>query len=265
MNRKRRKLKPYKISRGSFEEQQLREDNHLQTLKALMIILPIVMAAVLAVGIFFGYKSYQKQAEDVRTVEHGTTAPEPTEPDPNFLTVVTSAAPLTAEDVPVLTQVGDIRVSPDMADALTELLDAAHKAGIDVKATEGYISFEEQKERYQSAVKAYREKAKVSLVKAEATVRRTTPREGESEQQTGLLVYLTADTGKEKFENSAAYAWLLRNCTAYGFILRYPAKENTGGLSFSSHLFRYVGTENAYYITAYDMTFDEYAAYLNAR
>lgn len=263
--RKRSKLKPYKISRGSFEEQQLREDNHMQTQRALLIILPIVMVAVLAVGIYFGYMNYRKESGAVRTVEHSTEAPEPTEPDPMLLTVVTSAYPLDADYVPVLTQVEDIQVSPEMADSLKELLSAARKAGYDIVAKEGYISFEEQKERYQSAVKAYRDKAKVSVVKAEATVRRTTPREGESEQQTGLVVYLTADTGDTKFENSAEYAWLIKNCTSFGFVLRYPSQENTGGLKFSPHLFRYVGERNAYYITAYDMTFDEYAAYLSAQ
>ena len=263
--KKRRKLKPYKISRGSFEEQQLREDNHMQTQRALLIILPIVMAAVLLVGIFFGYKSYLRQEEGVRTVEHATAAPAPTEPDPMFLTAVTSAYPLSADYVPSLTQVGEIQVSPDMAGALSALLSGARAAGCPLIASEGYISFEEQKNRYESAVKEYREKSKVSLVKAEATVRRITPREGESEQQTGLVVYLTADTGETKFEDSAAYAWLMKNCTAYGFILRYPAQENTGGLSFSPHLYRYVGPENAYYMTAYNMTFDEYAAYLSAR
>lgn len=265
--RKRKKLKPYKISRGSFEQQQLREDKHLQTQKALLIILPIVMAAVLAVGIFFGYKSYRREADNIRTVEHtqAATPQEPTEPDPMFLTVVTSACPLAEDYVPRLAKAEGVYVSPDAAPALQRMLRDARAAGHEIAVTEGYISFAEQKERYQNAVKAYREKAKVSVVKAEATVRSTTPREGESEQQTGLVVYLTADTGKDKFEDSPAYAWLMKNCTAYGFILRYPSAENTGGLKFSPHLFRYVGEENAYFITAYDMSFDAYVAYLSVQ
>ena len=263
--KKRRKLKPYKISRGSFEEQQLREDNRMQTQRALLIILPVVMVAILLVGLYFGYMNYRKQNENIRTVEHsGATVPEPTEANPMMLTVVTSAFPLSADDVPALTDCGGIRVAPEVREPLTQLLAAAREAGHEIKAAEGYISFEEQRERYQTAVEEYRKKAKVSLVKAEATVRSTTPREGESEQQTGFVVYLSADT-EGKFEDSAAYAWLRKNCTAYGFILRYPSAENTGGLKFSAHLFRYVGQENAYYITAYDMTFDAYVAYLSAR
>ena len=262
--KRRPKLKPYKISRGSFEEQQLREDNHMQTQRALLIILPVVMVAILLVGIYFGYMNYRRESEGVRTVEHSATAPEPTEANPMLLTVVTSAYPLSQDDVPALTDFGAIRVAPEMTESLTDLLSAAHDAGYEITAEEGYISFTEQSERYQKAVEAYQKSAKVSLVKAEASVRSTTPRGGESEQQTGFVVSLNAET-EGAFEDSAAYAWLIKNCTAYGFILRYPSAENTGGLKFSPHLFRYVGAENAYYITAYDMTFDAYVAYLSAQ
>lgn len=258
---KRKKYKPYKVSRGSLEEQKLREDNHMETQRALLFILPVVMVAVLLVGLFFGYKSYEKQAQHVRELEHATAAPEATEANPMLLTAVSSARPLTADDVPALTEAEGVQVSPDMADALTRMLSDARKAGVEIKAAEGYISFEEQKERYEKAVNDYRAKAKASVVKAEAYVKRTTPRGGESEQQTGLVVYLTAD-GEGAFQDSPAYAWLIKNCTSYGFILRYPEKENTGGLSYSPHLFRYVGEENAYFMTAYDMNFDEYAIYL---
>ena len=259
-----RKIKPYKISRGSFEEQQLREDNHMQTQRALLFILPVVMVAVLLVGVFFGYKGYQRQEELIREIEHGTVAPEPTEPDPMFLRIVSSAYPLTADYVPELTEFSGIQVSPDIVESLDSMLSAASDAGHEITVTEGYISYEEQKEKYDSSVEEYKKKTKSSIVKAEASVRGSIPREGESEQQTGLVVYLTADSD-DRFEDTPAFAWLMKNCTSYGFILRYPDSENAGGLSYSPHLYRYVGKENAYYITAYDMSFDEYVAYINAQ
>ena len=259
MNRK--KYKPYKVSRGSLEEQKLREDNHMETQRALLFILPVVMVAVLAVGIFFGYKSYEKAAEQVRELEHASAAEEPAAQDPMFLLTVNSARPLSEDYVPALVECEGVRVSPDMADALKRMLSAAREAGCEIRASEGYISFEEQKERYEKAVKDYRASQKASVVKAEAYVKRTTPRAGESEQQTGLIVRLTADVDGA-FQDSREYAWLIKNSAAYGFVLRYPDKENTGGLSFSPSLFRYVGEENAYFMTAYDMSFDAYAAYL---
>jgi len=256
----RKKYKPYKVSRGSLEEQKLREDNHMETQRALLFILPVVMVAVLLVGLFFGYKSYEKAAEQVRELEHAA-AEEPTAHDPMFLLTVNSARPLSEDYVPALTAYEGVQVSPDMTDALTRMLSAAHEAGYDIRVSEGYISFEEQRKRYEKAVKDYRAAQKASVVKAEANVKRTTPRAGESEQQTGLIVRLTADVDG-KFQDSREYAWLIKNSGAYGFVLRYPDKENTGGLSFSPYLFRYVGEENAYFMTAYDMNFDAYAAYL---
>jgi D-alanyl-D-alanine carboxypeptidase len=181
-----------------------------------------------------------------------------------LLSVVNPAYPLDAEYVPALTEVRGVRVSPDMAESLEKMLSDAEAAGCPIRLKEGYISFEEQKQRYDSAVQKYRKQSKMTLVKAEAQVKQTIPREGESEQQTGLLVKLDDDV-KGRFENSAAYKWLTRNSLDYGFVLRYPSSENVGGLSFSPNLFRYVGVENAYQMRAYNMTFDEYASYMSFR
>ena len=260
---RRSKLKPYKISRGSLEQEKLREDNRFETQRALLIILPVVMIAVLFVGVYFAYIGYQRQEALIRELEH-ETATEPEEADPMLLRVVSSAFPLSEDYVPELEDFEGVQVSPEMADSLTEMLDAASAAGYEIYPDAGYISYGEQRELYDKAVDEYRKSKKVSLVKAEATVRRSIPREGESEAQTGLLISLTADV-EGAFENSSEYAWLFKNCADYGFILRYRETENAGGLSFSPHLFRYVGVENAYFITAYDMSLDEYSAYIDAR
>ena len=122
-----------------------------------------------------------------------------------------------------------------------------------------------KKERYDSPGKAISEKIQDDAwSKAEARSSAPPRPEGESEQQTGLLVRLDDDV-KGRFENSAAYKWLIRNAADYGFVLRYPAQENVGGLAFSPNLYRYVGVENAYNMRAYNMTFDEYAAYTDFR
>lgn len=264
MKRRRKKLKPYKVSRGSFEEQKLKEDKKAETQRALLFILPVLMIAVLIVGIFFGYKGYQKSEEEQKRILSESSATEPEYSDPMLLTVVSSASPLTADYVPELTECRGIQVSPDMEDSLERMLSDAEEAGCPMTVREGYISFEEQKKRYDSAVERYRKKAKVSLVKAESYVRQTIPREGECEQQTGLVVRLDDDV-KGKFENGAAFRWLQRNAVDYGFILRYPEAENIGGMSFSPQIFRYVGENNAYRMRAYNLNFDEYAVYVSFR
>lgn len=260
---RRKRLKPYKISRGSLEEQKLREDNRFETQRALLFILPLVMVAVLVVGVFFGYKGYVTQRPEHHVDVSAAPVEEPTEGGVP-LTVVSSAHTLGEDDVPALTDWGGVQVSPLMIEDLSAMTEAARQDGVTLELSEGYVSYAEQGERYESAVEAYRKSSKTSLVKAEAHVKRTTPRAGESEQQTGLLIRLTDGTDGA-FRDSDAYTWLTENSVTYGFVLRYPEQENAGGLGFSADLFRYVGREHAYFMRAYNMNFDEYAAYRAAQ
>ena len=265
MSRKLRNLKPKKIARGVFEEQKQREENKAETQRALLFILPLCMLAVLAVGVFFGYKFYQNTV-----VEHDPISP--TERydtgdysgNPLFYRAVNSASTLEPDVVPELVESCGIMVSPEVAEPLEKLVEAGREQGYEFLVQEGYVSFEEQKEKYNDKVSEYRKKNKSSLVMAEAKIKRTLPPAGESEQQTGLVVYLTVRTDGT-FAETPAYSWLVRNCVDYGFILRYPDKENAGGFDYSSHLFRFVGVDNAYKMRELDMDFDEYLVYLSAK
>ena len=265
MSRKLRNLKPKKIDRGVFEEQKKREENKAETQRALLFILPLIMLAVLIVGVFFGYKFYQGSVSDRNAVS-------PTEAadagdyssNPMFYRPVNSAYKLDESYVPEVVTACGIEIAPEAAEPLQRLVEDGAEQGYEFLVQEGYISYEEQKEKYAAAVDEYRKKNKSSLVMAEASVRRTLPPAGESEQQTGLVVYLTVRTDGT-FLETPAYSWLVRNCVDYGFILRYPDRENTGGYAFSSHLFRFVGVENAYKMRALDMNFDEYIEYLSAK
>lgn len=265
MSRKLRNIKPKKVNRGAFEEQKLREENIEQNQRALLFILPLVMLAVLAVGVFFGYKFYLSSVSEKSPITPvQATESEVSFSNPLFLTSVSSASPLSEGFVPETTESCGVRISPDAAKDLELLVSAAKDSGYDLLTVEGYISYEEQGKRYQKAVEDYRKSSKASLVMAEAHVKKELPRAGESEQQTGLLVYLSVKTDG-KFADTPAYSWVIRHCVDYGFILRYPDNENVGGISYSSHLFRYVGREYAYQMRALDMNFDEYIAYLAAQ
>lgn len=260
--KKRRKL--YKISRGSFEEQKLREDNRFETQRALLFILPLVMVAVLIIGVFLGYKGYVANNPENHVEPSADASVEETTDDTAALMAVNSAHPLASDYVPALTQSHGAEVSPLMVDDLDAMLTAARAAGYAIQVSEGYISYKEQNERYETAIEEYRESSKSSLVKAEAHVKRSIPRAGESEQQTGLVVSLSAEV-EGKFADSPEYRWLVDNCVDYGFVLRYPEQENVGGLAFSPHLYRYVGRDHAYFMRAYDMSLDEYVVYLNSQ
>ena len=264
MSRRLRNIKPRKVNRGAFEEQKQREEKKLETQRALLFILPLLMIAVLLVGIFFGYKFYQNENRD-----HDAVAPSDAAggdsyaSNPMFYRAVSSATPLDQSFVPETEECCGVQVAPEMKSALERLVADGREKGYDFLVREGYISFEEQKTRYEKMVETYRKDKKASLVMAEVQVRRTIPPAGESEQQTGLLVDLSVKTDG-KFADTPAYAWLVRNCVSYGFILRYPDQENTGGLAYNSHLFRFVGEENAYRMRALDMSFDRYIRYISA-
>ncbi len=265
MSRKLRNLKPKKVNRGAFEEQKQREENAAQNQRALLFILPLVMLAILAVGIFFGFKFYQNTANELTPVAPSEYNDDAALYDnPVLLKSVNSSSPLKESFVPEVTESCGIEISPVAALGLEKLVSDAKDNGYDLMVVEGYVSYNDQKERYESAVREYRKKSDVSLVMAEASVKKETPPEGESEQQTGLVVYLTVKTDG-KFADTNAYAWLTRHCVDYGFILRYPEKENAGGIAYSSHLFRYVGREYAYKMRALDMNFDEFIAYMAAK
>ncbi len=261
-----RKHKLYKVSRGALEEQRLREDNRTETQRALLFILPVLMVAVLVLGLYFGYQTYRHTFVTSSTVSSAGTAGDE-DRDPMLLSVVSSASPLEQDYVPTLSTVRGVEVSAYAADMLERMLTDADSDGVELILREGYISFAEEKERYDAAVAAYKKSSKSSTVKAESYVKRTIPKEGESEQQTGLIVYLDADSDADSdaFESTPAFSWLLKNASDYGFVLRYPEQENVGGIRYTPHLFRYVEVEDAYFIRAYDMSFDEYVAYIEAK
>lgn len=259
--KKRRQLK---IPRGTLEEQKLRDEKKTANQRALLFILPVVMMAILIAGLYFGYLSYAKNIRGSTATPSDVYFDSGVSDDDMLLRVVNSASPLDASYVPDVVTVDGFEVAGVMEESLKRLLADAEKEGLQLRLDGGYISYEEEKELYNAAVAAYKKKSKASTVKAESAVKRTIPKEGESERQTGLLVRFIADSD-EKFEDTPESRWLLKNCVNYGFIQRYPASENAGGMSRSWTLYRYVGVENAYYIRAYDMNFDEYVNYLSSQ
>ncbi len=262
-----RKKSTIKITRGRLEEDRRKNEERFEYQKVMLFILPLLMISVLIVGVYFGYLSYSSDYMNKNDVETRIMATEPifTQSENDYLlTVVSSANPVDSDFVPQLSTYNDIEISYLMVEDLERMLADAKKDGVDISISSGYVSFEEQKELYNSMVKSYKKSHKCSTVKAEAAVKKNTSNAGECEQQTGLIIEVTNKKDK-KFNNSDEYNWLIKNGINYGFILRYPDKENTGGLKYSAKLFRYVGVQNAILMRSYNMNLDEYVQYLNAQ
>ena len=61
------------------------------------------------------------------------------------------------------------------------------------------------------------------------------------------------------FENTGAFDWLIRHCTEYGFILRYPEdKTDITGIIYEPWHFRFVGQAAAEEITREGLCLEEY-------
>lgn len=259
-----KKNKNIKINRGAIEEEKIKNENALVKQRAVLFLLPVIMIAVLVIGAFFGYKSYTTKHSNVLSATKGEvmTQDEKDDIQSQLLKIINSANPEDVDFVPSLSDVNGIKVSNLMVTDLNNLLSDAEKAGLSLKLKSGFVSFEDQKILYNDAVKKYKESSKASVVKSESYVKKTIPKEGECEQQTGLIVEFDTDKD-EDFEKTDEYRWLVKNGINYGFILRYPNEENTGGLKFSPNLFRYVGKDHALMMRSYNMNFDEYVAYLS--
>lgn len=163
---------------------------------------------------------------------------------------------------PRLAQVDNIQVDTRITDALRQLIAAAKDNGLVLIFTDGYVSYEEQGERFEQTAKELMNDGDLTAVMAKTTARARTPMAGESDFQTGLCLRLAAD--KETFERSKTYSWLKANMGQYGFVFRYPdGKTNYTGLDPDPTVLRYVGGENATAMQQRSMCLEEYISYLD--
>ena len=197
-----------------------------------------------------------------------TSEPAPT-PLPEYLTSLTSETLLVNKNYPLSSDyVPDNLVTPYVnstsdviqirdiaAEPLKELIQAAQKGEINLYITNGYISYETQKDYYED---------RVTLI-GETEANKVMPKAGYSEHQTGLAVDFTDDPSSNaqvvSFSETKAGVWLKKNAYKYGFILRYPeGKERITGYSFMPWHYRYVGvkTSTSMYSRGEDYTMEEY-------
>lgn len=132
------------------------------------------------------------------------------------------------------------------------MVDAAKAEGISLRSVSPYRSYSTQQSTYNGWV-AKSGKAKADTYSA---------RPGYSEHQTGLAVDINCASQKANFQNTKEYAWLIKNCYKYGFILRYPkGKEYITGYVYEPWHYRYIGVEHATKVHNLGITYEEYYAY----
>ena len=139
-----------------------------------------------------------------------------------------------------------------VASAFKKMADAAKKEGLTLKSMSPYRSYATQRTLYNSYVNK----------NGKAAADTYSARPGHSEHQTGLAIDINCASQSANFQNTKEYAWLIKNCYKYGFILRYPkGKEYITGYVYEPWHYRYVGVEAATQIHQLGITFEEYYAY----
>ena len=152
-----------------------------------------------------------------------------------------------------------------------QLMEAGKAAGMDFTIISGYRSIEQQQTNYDVNYQNYLASG-LSEEEARTKTEEYIALPNASEHITGLAVDITSTALANQEGNSGLFPdlenypeglWLKENAPKFGFVLRYPKeKEAITGINFEPWHFRYVGIENAMYMTEKNLTLEEYIAIL---
>ena len=145
---------------------------------------------------------------------------------------------------------------------VAKLLGAAKEDGIELMICSAYRSFDRQTTLFNNKMDKLM-KAGMSYFDAYRTASFSVTVPGTSEHQLDIITpgYTDLNSG---FAETEAGKWLKENAPDHGFILRYPeGKEYITGIIFEPWHFRYVGVENARYMTEHGLVLEEYVELLS--
>ena len=139
-------------------------------------------------------------------------------------------------------RVGELSVREELIEPITQLLDEARTAGIDIRVNSSFRSHTRQKEIYDLNTDV------LLITKPEKAAR-----PGYSEHQLGTAI----DMSEYPSNFRRGYDWLAKNAPRYGFVLSYPeGKETITEFRHEPWHWRYVGTDLAKYISENDILFN---------
>ena len=147
------------------------------------------------------------------------------------------------------------------ADAMKQMLQDAQKEGLNPMICSSFRSYERQNELFEKQVQKQMATG-LSHEKAVEKAKTVVAYPGTSEHQTGLVADIVATSYQvleDSQESTPEQQWLMKHCSEYGFILRYPkGKAEYTGVIYEPWHYRYVGKEVAEYITKNNLTLEEY-------
>ena len=161
--------------------------------------------------------------------------------------------------------IGKETINTSIINSLSRLFSEAEKNGFRFTLVSGYRSIAYQKNLFDQSVQRHRD-AGYSLEQAQTMTLSYSQMPGSSEHHTGLAVDII-DTAflndrqdlYDDVDQLISQQWLINHAVDYGFILRYPkTKVNWTGINYEPWHFRFVGQENAIYMTKNGLSLEEY-------
>ncbi len=143
-----------------------------------------------------------------------------------------------------------------------DMIEAAHKDGIELKVLSAYRTVSYQKKLFERNIKSRMEKYGWSYDEAYADVLINIALPGTSEHNAGLAVDIVTEDDwdtYEAFDQTKEYDWLQENAADYGFILRYlKDKTDITGYIYEPWHYRYIGVEYAAMIRDSGLCLEEF-------
>ncbi|WP_165006076.1 MULTISPECIES: M15 family metallopeptidase [unclassified Enterococcus] len=165
----------------------------------------------------------------------------------------------------------DKRIAPDYE----EFAKAAETAGFPLVMVSAYRSVASQQEVFAQNVQEVMSRQGVSEEEATKITKETITEPDYSEHHTGLAVDVVDQNWYQNYPKTVLDAdygeqpgakWIAENAAKYGFIVRYPkGREDITKITYEPWHLRYVGKENAEYITNKQLTLEEYLDELNEK
>lgn len=159
---------------------------------------------------------------------------------------------------PEVVVVENILVDSRIAEATTNFLAAARQLDANFHLISGYRSVADQANIYQGYVNLEMTNQGLTEEEAIAVVQTYSQPAGASEHHTGLAIDMSTVDALNQAD-ATVMAQVHAMAPDYGFVLRFPeGKQDVTGIGYEDWHFRYVGVENAKYMTERGLTLEEF-------
>lgn len=232
-----------------------------------MILLVVILAAFIGIcGVMFIYGKSAADAEVVSDMKSAAIKKEKKHKKikkPFYILVNKSHCLPDDYTISLVTLKNGKQVAKAMYHELRKMWFDCEKQnpGCEITVVSGYRTYSKQKKLLDEEIKK-NEGLGMEPQAAEKDALRTVAPPGYSEHETGLCVDITAKnygllTAQQ--DKTPENQWLRKNCTHYGFVLRYPkGKEKVTGYQYEPWHFRYVGKKAAVLMKKNNWTLEEY-------